>query len=201
MDIIRNPANVGTVDHSCGEYMITLTLNPSLYHKSIEEQAKIMKRLVDSGFKDKKTVVLELTKTFNIHCHFYYRAYHTEGLMRHIYKLVKQDTAYGKSFYVKPIFDKTGLIQYLTKSLKDTQEFVHPVMYDDFNLIGKKDEYLLRLKITEWEDKHDDYECRQARQKSEVLQLNKELNKSLDQIIEEKTCYDYGISERWNIFH
>ena len=191
--------NHGEVNHSCGEYMVTLTLNPSLYHLPIENQAKTMKRIIDDYFPDKKSVVLELTQQFNIHTHFYYKSYHTEQIVRHIYKCQKRDTALGRSFKVKPLFDKSGFIKYIVKALDQTQEFVHPVLYDDYNLIGKRDEILYKLKVIEWQEKHEQYEMHINRKLFEIKELANELDIDLSDIVtsqikkNDTSFFDFGL--------
>lgn len=117
------------------DYAITFTLNPHMYKLMPEDQADMAVAMIKTVFPEelyKKTLVLELTKSFNVHVH---------GIMysktkREIYDRLRKNKILG-FITVKQIENWSDWVDYITKDTIVTYKQLncrHPVPVNDHQI-------------------------------------------------------------------
>jgi len=122
------------------EYAITVTLLPKLFKQSIEKQYEMLETEIQNMLEHRSihlTLVVELTKSYNIHAHGFIRVSQQKNAVRYIYDIFRNSPVTGH-IYVKPVDDHPKWLEYICKSLKETKESMYckpPIICDELDLI------------------------------------------------------------------
>lgn len=130
-------------------YAITLTLKPSEYRHTPEEQYKRTFRQIFERFQSRKcklTLVTELTKQYNVHYHGIVHVpmesiSSTRPALRIIYDILRTMSFCGKS-QIDVITDEVGWERYISKDQSKEHYFQYPIMNShDIPVNHRRDEY------------------------------------------------------------
>lgn len=122
------------------EYAITITLQPKLFKQSIEKQYDMLENEIRQKIETDNiylTLVVELTKSYNIHAHGFIKVIN-KNAVRFIYDSFRNNPVIGY-IYVKPVDDHGKWLDYITKNLKMTKDTLNcriPIICDELDLIG-----------------------------------------------------------------
>jgi len=123
------------------DYAITITLKPFLYKESLESQYDKLWEEVDKMYKFsacwQQTIVVEVTKSFNIHAHGFIKVRNSRNALRTIYDFFRKNASIG-FVYVKPVECHNTWLEYVLKDIKKTYDTLYcrrPIMIDQFDYI------------------------------------------------------------------
>lgn len=102
------------------QYAITLTLKPTQYKKTPEEQYRLLEdALFEINHKCKSwlkmDILCELTKNYNIHAHGIFIFNLGNHKLKHVHNLFRDSKIFG-FIYIKPIDNYNVWYDYITKS-------------------------------------------------------------------------------------
>lgn len=124
---------------------LTVTLKPFMYAKTLDEQIKCTKRrMIDALRGFKKSVVIELTKEYNIHYHciLVEKKISSNPFLRLTDRFRKEKWAGRKSIRGVQYYD--SYVKYMNKDIKNTNKCISSsaIVIDDFDILGHKWEEL-----------------------------------------------------------
>lgn len=130
------------------DYAITITLRPQMYRLDVNTQHEIAMKIIVDTFRPwicKRTVIAELTKSYNVH---YHGIISSKSKCPHFKKWIfdqfRQDKTIG-FLCIKPVTDYNVWATYITKDYVETGKYVRNfVLFDDYKVLN--DDY----KFTEY---------------------------------------------------
>lgn len=123
------------------DYALTVTLQPKYHKLSVEEQYDLLNNQINIITKRYPnvflTLVVELTKSFNIHAHGFIKSPLEKTALRKMYDIFRNDVIIGY-IYIKPIDDHSKWLEYICKDIDKTRESMYcrlPVIIDQFDYL------------------------------------------------------------------
>lgn len=120
-------------------YAITVTLQPKLFKQSIEQQYDALQEDIKEIKGDSNimiSLVVELTKSYNIHAHGFICA-RSKIAKRYIHDKFRKRISTG-FIYLKPIDNHDVWLKYVTKNIEETRSTIYcrpPVLVDELEVI------------------------------------------------------------------
>lgn len=125
------------------DYALTVTLQPKYHKLAVEEQYDLLNNRINDILKQNRfvkiTLIVELTKSFNIHGHGFIKIKLSRTSLRQMYDIFRNDKIIGY-VYLKPIDDHVKWLDYTTKDIKQTMINClsrDPIIIDQFDYIKK----------------------------------------------------------------
>lgn len=127
---------------------VTLTLKPKLFTESVDEQyqrAKLELNVLKNVYNLRLTLVVEFTKSYNVHLHGFCDLPMKIGRKNpchRLYDIFRDSKVFGFAC-IKECTEDNIWLEYISKNLTyTTSELSHsPIMFDDFDRFGFGEEF------------------------------------------------------------